>query len=172
MIIYLRKQPYAHTTDYQVVNDQGIQLFTAKGDLLYTETRLHLLDARGNEVVNIVETTVKEQTVFEIKINGIIAATVHKEETWRHRTFVVDGSKGHYSVSQDFSGTEFQVTRNNSHFGTIKKEEGAMREAYLLELDKEQEQENLDFFVAMLLAVAIFNDREELRIKEEREAQK
>lgn len=157
MKLYLKKQIYAHGNNFEVLKEDNSIAYTAKGDVFSSAVRLTLFDARGKEVVHLHEEKTKSKPTFEININGSIFATLHKEETWKNKAYIVDSKQGSFMVSQDFAGTDFIITFNGSHFGTIKKDMVSWRNAHILDI---KTTENVEFFVAMLLGIANIDDHE------------
>lgn len=155
--LYLKKHIYAHGDSFEVSDQEDKLVYTAKGDVFSQEAKLHLYNMAGNELVFINEKKSADKSTFEISINGGIFATLSKEETWKNLTYNVDSKQGKFSVSQDFSHEDFSITFNGSPFGTIKKDNNSWREAHILTLNTD---DNVEFFVAMLLAIANFNDHE------------
>lgn len=158
MTLYLKKQVYIHGNNYEVFNEEDAVVYTAKGDIHSQQVRLTLYDLRGRELVYLQEEKTKSKPTFEISINGSIYAVLSKEQTWKNKTYTVDSKNGNFSVTQDFSGSDYTIAFNGSPFGTIKKDQSSWRDAHVLVLDTE---ENVEFFVAMLLGISNINDHEE-----------
>ncbi len=158
MRLFLKKQIYTHGNNFEVVNEEDTIVYTAKGDIFSEEVRLTLYDAYGKELVYLSELKNKSKPTFEISLNGSITGVLTKENTWKSKSYVVDSSKGNFAVTQDFSGSDYSISFNGSPFGSIKKDLSSWRDVHVLTLNTE---DNVEFFVAMLLGISNINDHED-----------
>lgn len=157
MKLFLKKQALSHSDNYEVFDEMESLLYTAKGDVHSREVKLHLYNSAGKEIVYVNEKQSVDKPTYEIAINGSIFAVLSREETWQNRSYSVDSKNGKFTVSQDFDSADYLITFRNSPFGSIKKDTTTWRKGHVLTLNTD---DNVEFFVAMLLAMACLEDHQ------------
>lgn len=150
MVLCLKKQAAVHGDNYEVSNEKNEVIYTARGDAYSREAKMHLFAMDGRELVFIHEKRMSNSPTYEININGTIMGTMKKQVSWRETCIEVDGQQGDFILSNDFNTADYRITYNGSPFGTVKKDNQSHGIAYILDIFTE---DNVEFFVAMLLAM-------------------
>lgn len=158
MILNLRREILRDGNRYEVLDQNQRIIYKAKGDIYSSEAKLYLYDIHDRELVFIHETKKRDRPYFEININNEHRGTLKREDTWKNSTYIIESSTGKFQVCQKFSGTDFEIIYEDTVFGTIKRDNRGRGGVHILTLNTE---DNVEFFLAVLLAIITLNDHKD-----------
>ncbi|MBR3544547.1 MAG: LURP-one-related family protein, partial [Oscillospiraceae bacterium] len=134
--LYIRQKVFSWKDRFSVKDADGIDRYTAEGELWSLGKKLHVNNMAGEEVAYIQQKLLTFLPRFHVFDGGILVAEIRKEFTFFRPSYVIEGPD--WQVSGSFLEHDYEITHHGMPIVSVHKVWLSWGDAYEIDIEDGQ----------------------------------
>lgn len=132
MKLYIKQKPFSWNDKFTVKDENSVDVYFVKGEILSFGKKLHIYDRYNNEAAFVKQKMLTFMPKFEIFKDGLSVGEIQKRFTLFKQQYTVTGIDWH--IHGDFFSHSFTISDNRGTVARISKEWFTWGDSYALDV--------------------------------------
>lgn len=146
----IKQKVFSFGSNFSIKNEFDEDVYIIQGQVFTMGRKLRLFDIQDNELIYIEQQLLNFLPVYNIYINGEVAATIKKKFTLFRKEFIIESDEKNYTVEGDLLAHEFSIISEDKQVAQVSKEWFAFGDTYGVDI---YESENHPFILALVIVL-------------------